>query len=558
MANSLQQSTDLAVTQRRLFLIIAASLALSVLMFGPPFAQMQSYFAGRYHYPRTDDFLAQCKDPMRRDLESTTVQWRLLVPLVCKVLRLPGKTVLVVPWLGAVAVVGYVAVLFRRRLNDWRFVAGGTLLFATTAGVLSTTRSLGLNDAWVWLAIFTVAFGRAPWAVPVACLLGPWVDERFLIGFPLAWLVGRFERGKTWDWRATREALWLLPYAAIRLWLGRHDEAAHLASHLALAIYVPQIITLLPMLPLGWWMGLRAAWLPVAYACWTTPPGRRLLGAATLLFTVVNTIGLSYDLSRSIAIVVPVAFLGCFEYARREPNSAPRILFALGIANLFIPAVIVMDQDIDPMAPLPAEILRLYTGPLFKERSLETSKYFAKISPSPDNLLSLSQRYYQGGQFEDSMQSAKEALRLRPGSADAYNNIAAACVPLGRWDEAIAAANEALRLRPEYSLARNNLKSAEALKQRAAWEAAKAYMVKTVKDPAPASFGNEVNSGNDSDDSQNWEKNCLKEPDGTYRVIIWIEMQDGLGSKIRSHYLMWLHYRGAYQWEIVGNPNSLD
>ncbi len=558
MANSLQQSTSLAVNQRRLFLIIAASLALSVLMFGPNVSQIQSYYAGHYYYPRTDDFLAQCKDPMRRDLQSTTVQWRLLVPLVCHVLRLPGKTPFVVPWLGAVAVVAYAAALFRRRLNDWRFVAGGTLLFETPWGVLITTRRFGKNDSWVWLAVLTVAFGRAPWAVPVACLLGPWVDERFLIGFPLAWLVARFERGKTWDWRAMSEGLWLLPYAAIRLWLGRHDEAAHQASHLALAIYIPQIITLVPMLPLGWWMGLRAAWLPVGYACWTTPPGRRLLGAATLLFTVVNTIGLSYDLSRSIAIVVPVAFLGCFEYARRAPKSAPRVLLALGIANLFLPAAVVMDQDIDPMAPLPAEILKLYTGPLFKERSLETSKYFAKINPSPDTFLSLSQRYYLSGQFEDSVQLAQEALRLRPGYPDAYNNIAAASLPLGRWDEAIAAAHEALRLRPDYSLARNNLRSSEAQEQRAAWVAAKEYMVKTLKDPASASFGNEVSSGADSNDSQNWVKNCLRQPDGTFRVTIWVDAPDGLGSKIRTHCLMWLHYRGAFQWEIVGKPNFLD
>jgi tetratricopeptide (TPR) repeat protein len=558
MPASLQPSTDPAVNPRRLVLIVATCIALSVIMFAPPISQIQSYLAGHYRYPRLDDFLAQCRDPMRRDLQSTTNAWRLLPALVCHFLRLPGRTPLAVPCLGAVALVSYAAVLFRRRLDDWRYVAGGTLLLATTSAVLVTIRTPVDNDAWVWLGLLTVAFGRARWAVPVACLLCPWVDERFLIGFPLAWLVGRFERGMLWDWPATLEALWLLPYAVIRLWLGRHDSVADQASHLALAIYIPQAITLVPMIPIGWWMGLRAAWLPVAYACWTTPPGRRALGAATLAVTLVNTIGLSYDLSRSIAIIVPVVLLGCFEYARRAPPSAPRLLLALGIANLLIPAAVVMDQDVETMCPLPSEILRLYMGPLFQERALETTKYFAAVSPSPENYLNLSRSYYQAGQFENSLRAARESLRLRPGYADAYNNAAAASLALGRWDEAIAAGREALRLHPDYPLARNNLRSAEAQGQLSAWEAAKTYLVKMLKDPEAASFGNEISSGADSADSQNWMKNSLLQADGTYRVTIWVDATDGSGAKIRSHYLMALRFRGVLQWEIVGSPMLLD
>ena len=527
-------------------------------MFAPPLSQIQSYLAGHYSYPRLDDYLAQCKDPLRRDLKSTTIAWRLLPPLVCHLLRLPGRTPLALPWLGAVALVGYVSVLFRRRLDDWRYVAGGTLLLATTFAVLVTFRWPGLNDSWVWLGLLTVAFGRAAWAVPVACLLCPWVDERFLIGFPLAWLVGRFERGRDWDWPATREGLWLLPYAALRIWLGRHDDAAHQQSHLALAIFIPQIITLVPMLPIGWWMGLRAAWLPVAYACWTTPPGRRALGAATLIVTVVLTIGLSYDLSRSISILVPVVLLGCFEYARRAPASAPRMILALGVANLFIPAAMVMDQDIETICPLPSEILRLYIGPLFRERSLETAKYYAAISPSAESHLGLSRTYYQNGQFEESLEEAKDALRLRPSYAEAYNNVAVAYLALGRWDESIAAAREALRLNPDFSLARNNLRMAERLGQRAAWDAAKAYLKRMLKDPEAASFGSDVDSGADSNDSQNWSTNSLSQPDGTYKVTIWVEALNGLGTKIRSHFLMRLRYRGAHQWEMVGSPVALD
>ena len=527
-------------------------------MFAPPLSQIQSYLAGHYYYPRTDDFLAQCREPMRRDLQSTTIAWRLLPPLVCHVLQLPGRTPLALPWVGALACVAYVAVLFRRRLDDWCFVAGGTLLFATTSAVLVTFGSPGCNDAWNWLGLLTVAFGRAAWGAPVACLLCPWVDERFLIGFPLAWLVARFDRGARWDWPATLQGLWLLPYAAGRLWLGRNDHAADQATHLALAIFVPQIVSLVPMIPIGWWMGLRAAWLAIVYSCWTTPPGRRALGGVTLIVTLVMTFGLSYDLSRSIAIVVPVVFLGCFEYARRAPKSAPRVLLALGIANLFIPAAVVMDQTIEPICPLPSEILKCYTAPLFKERTLETSKYFAKRSPSPENLLNLSRAYYQNGQNEDSLQAAQEALRLRPGYAEAYNNVAAACISLGRWDEASAAARESLRLNPDAPLARNNLRSAETQEQRAAWEAAKLYLKRMLKNPAAASFGSEISSGVDSQESQNWLKNSILQPDGSYRVTIWVDAMNGMGVKIRSHWQMGLRYRAPQQWEMVGKPTFLE
>ena len=348
---------NFTVNFRRVVIITAACLALSVTFFAPRLWLMRHYVKGSFQWDRAHTFLLQCEQPMRRDIEPA-MQWRLLPPLVGHALRLPGNTPLALPWLGIIAATAYVAVLFRRRLDDWRFVAGGTLLFATTSAVLVPVGWLGMNDAWVWLGLLAVAFGRARWAVPLACLLCPWIDERFIIGFPLAWLVGRYERGVSWSWPATREALWLLPCAALRLWLGRQDTAASEASHQFLIDQVRQAAVLVPLVPLGWWMGLRAAWVAVAYTCWTTPPSRRLLGAVTLLATAGVSVVLASDLSRSIAIIMPVVFLGCFEYARRTPARAPQVLLVLGIANLLIPAAHMTYVHIDPINPLPIEILR--------------------------------------------------------------------------------------------------------------------------------------------------------------------------------------------------------
>jgi hypothetical protein len=345
------------VSARKLSLITAACLALSVLFFAPRLWLMRDYVKGSFQWDRAHTFLLQCEDPLRRDIEPA-MQWRLLPPLVARGLQLRGLAPLVLPWVGVVAATAYTAVLFRRRLDDWRFVAGGTLLFATTSAVLVPVGWLGINDAWVWLGLLAVAFGRARWALPVACLLCPWVDERFLIGFPLAWLVGRHEHNQGWSWRAALDALWLLPYAGLRFWLAHHDAAASTATNLFLGELARQAVVLAPLVPLGWWMGLRAAWAAVAFACWTTPPGRRALGAVVLVATAGVMAWFAFDFSRSIAILLPVVMLGCFEYARRFPRRAPRDLLVLGVANLLIPAAHVVFNHIDPINPLPVELIR--------------------------------------------------------------------------------------------------------------------------------------------------------------------------------------------------------
>ena len=84
--------------------------------------------------------------------------------------------------------------------------------------------------------------------------------------------------------------------------------------------------------------------------------------------------------------------------------------------------------------------------------------------PTPENYLNLSQLYCQQGRYNDCVNAATQALRLRPDFAEAYNNIAAGYESMGRWDEAVAAAQEAIHLKPDFQLARNNL--AYALSQR--------------------------------------------------------------------------------------------
>ena len=85
----------------------------------------------------------------------------------------------------------------------------------------------------------------------------------------------------------------------------------------------------------------------------------------------------------------------------------------------------------------------------------------SRAQPSPEKLLELSTLYHQLGRYQDCIAAAKQAVRLRPNFAEAYNNMAAAYASLGQWDQTIWAASEALRIQPDFQFARNNLEFAK-------------------------------------------------------------------------------------------------
>lgn len=78
-----------------------------------------------------------------------------------------------------------------------------------------------------------------------------------------------------------------------------------------------------------------------------------------------------------------------------------------------------------------------------------------------EGYLNESLRLYRERHFDEAITAARNALELRPGYAEAWNNIGAAYNSLGQFEEGARACREALRLRPDFALARNNLKFAE-------------------------------------------------------------------------------------------------
>ena len=64
------------------------------------------------------------------------------------------------------------------------------------------------------------------------------------------------------------------------------------------------------------------------------------------------------------------------------------------------------------------------------------------------------------GKLEEAIASYRQAVRLKPDYAEAYNNLGNALKDQGKLEEAIASYQQALRLKPDYAEAHNNLGNA--------------------------------------------------------------------------------------------------
>lgn len=350
------------VNTRRLILLVVGALLLIATAFSPRLWLLREPMPGTFEWTRALGYLQQCESPFRRDVEPA-LQWRLLPPLAAHALGLRGLAALAIPWTGILVLLTYVAVLFRRQRDDWRWIAGGLLLLGSTSAVLVPLTWLGINDAWIWLGLLAVAFGRSRLALPLACLLCPWIDERFIIGFPLAWLCAHLHRGTHWKWTGLADGLWLLPYAATRIVASILFPAESTVAGNFLHAQLQATVPLIPLAPLGWWMGFRAGWIPIICAAGRVPAGQRLLFALVFTATAAVTVVLAADLSRSIAILAPVMVLGCFGHARSHPLPSPRHLLTLGAINLLVPALHVVSNKLNRIDSLPVEIIRLFRIP---------------------------------------------------------------------------------------------------------------------------------------------------------------------------------------------------
>ncbi len=344
---------------------IVVSLALSVFFFSPNFVLWNFSLEGHFETTRARAFLAQIESPFA-PVTDVAMQWRLLPPLLAHALHLSPGAALTIPWAGLVFLLATVVVLLRRYgLSQLQSILG-TALIATTSAVIVPTTWLGINDGWISAALLWVAFGRSRGSLVAACLLAPWVDERFVIGFPLAFCLRQLPPNQTGPSptlagllrNLVGGCLLLAPYAVARLWLRAHLGSDQSMSFLASTL--SGFIVWIPFAPLGWWMAFRVAWIPLLYAAFVLRSFARgfvpAIAATTLLVITV----LAADLSRSAAIVLPLLVSGLVFGVRRHPSYATRALGLLLAVNLALPALHIVYNKCDLISPLPLELVRVF------------------------------------------------------------------------------------------------------------------------------------------------------------------------------------------------------
>jgi tetratricopeptide (TPR) repeat protein len=139
------------------------------------------------------------------------------------------------------------------------------------------------------------------------------------------------------------------------------------------------------------------------------------------------------------------------------------------------------------------ETLQLLPGDPDGERSLLVAESGAEqinravqqasSSPSVDHYLALSVLYFQSQRYQDSIDAARQALKLNPQLGEAYSNIASAYHSMGKLDETIDALQEEIRVNPNLPSAKSNLEFELAVKRGLVKEDLEAASTRTFSPP---------------------------------------------------------------------------
>lgn len=348
---------NIKLTIRHLGVAIGV-IAVVLVFFAPRLWLVAEENPGTFVWDRGTTFLAQCEDPFRTDVEPA-MKWRLAPALTAYALNLPGRMAFIIPWFGVIALLGFVSNLFWCRSQNWRFTVAGTLIVGTTSAVMVPLHWFGVNDGWVWLGLLAMAFCKNRSCLIVALLLVPWVDERFIIGLPLALATRALAMNRSQPRLEWWPLLWLLPYSLIRISLGGNPltgetESSFITDHLH------ESLKLFGLAPLAWWMGLRLAWAPIIYLGTTLQKKHLLWLLGVLIPTAVVTVILAADMSRSAAIILPLAALGLIRFYEDHQAVAERYAMWTAVVALVMPTVHVVGRKIDPVENLLIELIRLF------------------------------------------------------------------------------------------------------------------------------------------------------------------------------------------------------
>jgi hypothetical protein len=244
------------------------------------------------------------------------------------------------------------------------------VVFGASSWFFVSNAWLGYYDSLVVMGLVVVVISPWSWPLAAMCLCGPWIDERFILGFPpamaLRWLLSS-EPGVSGALRVMRTltipSVILVVQLAIRLHLAGSQASPGLAAY----FHANGMFAFLQTgaadsgpkyarLALGVWEGLRLGWVVIALGVVALACRREMLKIWVFLGVVVAGIGVGLasanDLSRSMMLVapaVPVAWI----WARQLPFwSFFRISELLAVAALAVPARHVVTTFTGPIRPV--------------------------------------------------------------------------------------------------------------------------------------------------------------------------------------------------------------
>ncbi|MES1213662.1 MAG: hypothetical protein ABUL64_03670 [Singulisphaera sp.] len=396
-------------------------------------------------YARANALLIQVNDPWHTAYDPLhhVLAWRMLFPLVWHYGHLPLRSILVMPHLGCIATLWLVAGLSLARLQRWWPTVLMTLLFATLPWFFVSTGWLGYFDSWYVFGLVVAALVPSRWSLAAACLLTPWVDERFLLALPTTLLIRAaafgFEERRAWPVMSRECAVAILcsvPYLAIRAfaWIsGDQDSSTYVQAHVINFPNVPVTRFLAAL-----WSGYRAGWLMIGAGLWLF--ARRAGGqwgaalAIVVAATAVGGLAIATDMSRTVMMICPMLILGVWLWEAARSNSQAWLLPAVVAANFLLPATHELWFAQFKINHFPTELAR----------------YRAPTPPGfiASGLIAEAELLLADGQVVAARQKLDEAIQIDEKYAVAYAHRAAIRINEKDFDGAMADADRAVTLDP--------------------------------------------------------------------------------------------------------------
>ena len=415
------------------------------------------------------------------DTLHAAVQWRLLFPLIGRMLHLPPAVLFGLADAGCVAVLAFIITVLRRRGAGWADAALAALILGAGSWYFASVCWLGYFDSWLALGLLLVGFARSPRTVWLACLWAPWVDERFVLGAPLAlWCRFALRPGETaaeslaaWVKReALIPAALLAGFVGLRLGILRGQSApgATIAGYWRNLQFGEGAGG---RVALGIWDGLRAGWLFVAAALLAGATSRRqagLLGGMTVALVLAGLLT-AQDFSRAMTLVLPVGLLGALRLVELGPSWWRPVGWLGAVAALLVPAHLVMSNYTQPIHRLDQEWAALRDPPAvlraetYEERARQAVERRDFSQAELDLTLAIKladnparpseQRgifYATGRHWAEARRDFDTAVKFAPEDPDAWFLRAQAALALGDVPAARADFQQALAVgSPEWS-----------------------------------------------------------------------------------------------------------